>query len=1083
MVGGSVIDPEQTVDTTEVIEPTVNPLSDVAGIWNASFTPQAANSGIDEMYVVLMEDGVAKIYDYQGDSLGNFDNCYTVHTGVIESDDDNHYAATFEFLESEFEELGPEKQTIDLSLLAAEQLSAVWGDDSFTIERELQFVEVDLTPICEEDETDPGTTTGGTTGTTTGGTTGTTTGGTTGTTTGGTTGTTTGGTTGTTTGSTTGTTTGGTTGTTTGGTTGTTTGVTTGTTTGGHTGMTTESTVEVVSNNTAYLMAMEDGSRIEIHAADAAKVSFTNLSQTATAGETQLRLQDSVNWEVGDRIAVSSTTQDLNEAEEFTITAISANGLLVTVDQPLQYQHRGETLSYNNALNGADYQEWDVEARAEVALLSRNVTIQGDAEAAEDGIGGHIMAHHGADLHVDGVELFHMGQQNVLGRYPIHWHLLGDHATGNYITNSSIHNTFNKGITIHGTSNVRAENNVIYETIGHSVFLEDAAETGNQILGNLVFGTREADSDTPLPTDFKDVSSFWVENPNNTFIGNIAGGSEEHGFWIFTEVEVHNQSVPLFSGINNDAANLIFEDNVIHSNDHFGIAIGRNLNDDLSIQTGGHGPSFGEMASIIDTTSYANHSGLWVLAQNFIVDGGVFVESQRDGLFMNGSYAENVLIANNNLGLRSYVDGDNAIVDSHFANNEFDIEVRMHHNHDSDVLSGLTFDDGVLDIKPFKGEQETAIVVTDLDGSSFGDGSTAAVVLREGPIQEFFAGPGATYNATYGGYLSTSPIGRTNVSKEGGSGNFDLVRSDGATLRNYDENDLDFLVSTGGAQDVAYLLDFNNLPTELELTLHDVEVGNSVIYQIANVGSFGGIIDSRKVDSLAELVSANRNSHFHADEQLYIRLVAGSNDIPTDLAHVDALLANEAIVIRNIVDGTTGNHGSRTLSADLLAAIDTQNLDTTNATLVDAPAARPGSDFVLQRFASTSNTVSVNSSTPRWSQASSWGNVGIPNASDIVVINPSEKVVLDKSTTVRGIIVNGGELIVEDRAGETIDLNADYVLVINGGLFQAGTETNPLDTDFTLTLEGDNPQSDLNVADILHGAVSNTIFANTGAGN
>lgn len=36
----------------------------------------------------------------------------------------------------------------------------------------------------------------------------------------------------------------------------------------------------------------------------------------------------------------------------------------------------------------------------------------------------------------------------------------------------------------------------------------------------------------------------------------------------------------------------------------------------------------------------------------------------------------------------------------------------------------------------------------------------------------------------------------------------------------------------------------------------------------------------------------------------------------------------------------------------------------------------------------------------------------------------------------------------------------------------------PIDTDFTLTLEGDNPDFDLHVTDILNGEVADTVFAN-----
>ncbi|MEM1276376.1 MAG: SdrD B-like domain-containing protein, partial [Pseudomonadota bacterium] len=78
---------------------------------------------------------------------------------------------------------------------------------------------------------------------------------------------------------------------------------------------------------------------------------------------------------------------------------------------------------------------------------------------------------------------------------------------------------------------------------------------------------------------------------------------------------------------------------------------------------------------------------------------------------------------------------------------------------------------------------------------------------------------------------------------------------------------------------------------------------------------------------------------------------------------------------------------------------------------------------------------------------------------------------------------DGGNLIIEDAPGgpaNAIMLISDYVLVINGGLFQAGTETDPLDRDFTLELTGDDPDFDLEVARIVNGEVANTIFAANG---
>src|SRR5690606_39887232 len=88
-----------------------------------------------------------------------------------------------------------------------------------------------------------------------------------------------------------------------------------------------------------------------------------------------------------------------------------------------------------------------------------------------------------------GVELSRPGQHLTLARYPIHWHIVGD-AQGQYIRNSAIHDTYSRCVTVHGTDNVRVENNVTFNNVGHCFFLEDGVETGNQFVRNLGIQTK-----------------------------------------------------------------------------------------------------------------------------------------------------------------------------------------------------------------------------------------------------------------------------------------------------------------------------------------------------------------------------------------------------------------------------------------------------------------------------------------------------------------------------------------------------------------------------------------------------------------
>src|SRR6266571_3480630 len=276
--------------------------------------------------------------------------------------------------------------------------------------------------------------------------------------------------------------------------------------------------------------------------------SWTKLSKTAEAGSNSIEVLNAAGWRAGDVIVLASMDFDPRQAERRTISAI--NGNTITLDQKLDYMHFGKIT-------------FDVDERGEVAMLTRNIVLQASADAAEPPFfGGHVMAMGASKMFVEGVEFNRMGQNMTLARYPIHWHLIGD-AQGQYIKNASLHDTYNRCVTVHGTNFLHVENNVTYNTVGHCFFLEDGAEHGNQFVHNLAIQikchtskacvptnlapngensfaneNRQAyraasisGKDTLLPSD-NTVAAYWITNPDNTFIDNVAAGSDENGFWL-----------------------------------------------------------------------------------------------------------------------------------------------------------------------------------------------------------------------------------------------------------------------------------------------------------------------------------------------------------------------------------------------------------------------------------------------------------------------------------------------------------------------------------------------------------------------
>jgi hypothetical protein len=166
---------------------------------------------------------------------------------------------------------------------------------------------------------------------------------------------------------------------------------------------------------------------------------YCRLSKRALVGDTSIYVQDSINWEVGQKLVlVTTATRDdrlWHQNEVFTIASIqpfAGTGAVIGLNSPIQYNH----------IARSEYQ-------AEVGLLSRSITIQGAANDSEPtdttpasctpgdfyfglgyeqlpcpntyltGYGGHVIVHSGGVGYVEGVELYRMGQTNVMGKYPM----------------------------------------------------------------------------------------------------------------------------------------------------------------------------------------------------------------------------------------------------------------------------------------------------------------------------------------------------------------------------------------------------------------------------------------------------------------------------------------------------------------------------------------------------------------------------------------------------------------------------------------------------------------------------------------
>ena len=256
------------------------------------------------------------------------------------------------------------------------------------------------------------------------------------------------------------------------------------------------------------------GGRMDFHGAAMSRT-WVKLGATAKKGDAAVTLAEAVTgWRVGDRVLVTGTMNpDYSrgpQTEERVIKAL--DGGTVTLDRPLDNEHLG----------GGDY-------RGEVANLSRNVIVESADPAGER---GHTMYHRGSAGSISYAEFRHLGKEGVLGRYALHFHLVGDSMRGSSVIGASIWDSNNRWLTIHGTNYLVVRDCVGYRSIGHGFFFEDGTEVYNVLDRNLAVQARRGKKlpKQVLPFDQNEGSGFWWANSLNTFTRNVSCENARYGY-------------------------------------------------------------------------------------------------------------------------------------------------------------------------------------------------------------------------------------------------------------------------------------------------------------------------------------------------------------------------------------------------------------------------------------------------------------------------------------------------------------------------------------------------------------------------
>lgn len=327
------------------------------------------------------------------------------------------------------------------------------------------------------------------------------------------------------------------------------------------------------------------GGRMDIHGAPLNRT-WVKMTRNADAGATRLFLAEAVEgWKPNDQLLITGTTRQepsagtarkhvseypssevgrLRRLDDRRKQMLFGSSQILELQQPLERNHTG----------GEEFS-------GEVANLSRNVVIE---SADPEGVRGHTMYHRGSTGSISYAEFRHLGKKGVLGKYPIHFHLVGDSMRGSSVVGVSVWDSHNRWITIHGTQYLVVRDCVGYQSLGHGYFLEDGTEVYNLLDRNLAVQAMitEPLPKQALPFDLNNGAGFWWANSLNAFSRNVAVECDQYGFRF--EAEASEEFDPKLPILQPDGTTtpvdvrtlpfICFDDNEAHCHRRFGLNLG-----------------------------------------------------------------------------------------------------------------------------------------------------------------------------------------------------------------------------------------------------------------------------------------------------------------------------------------------------------------------------------------------------------------------------------------------------------------------------------------------------------------------------
>jgi hypothetical protein len=250
------------------------------------------------------------------------------------------------------------------------------------------------------------------------------------------------------------------------------------------------------------------------------------------------------------QIVVSPADLNFSQYEAFTLSTTPTKvGDLATatLNMSANVFHDGRTTAYpaTVGLNGLTSQAFNIDQRAEVALLTRNIQIYGNVDVFYTGRKGVSIyaARTAALMNLTNVEIRYAGHFNSAERSAVMWDkITADPTVKNHrLHQSSIFKSWNRCVELRCSNGVSVDSNTCTDVTGHGFYISDGCEYSNIIRNNLVITTRQINIRKPTsPLTFTEnmasgwgPAAFMLTSTRNHVLNNVAAGSQGPGFVIY----------------------------------------------------------------------------------------------------------------------------------------------------------------------------------------------------------------------------------------------------------------------------------------------------------------------------------------------------------------------------------------------------------------------------------------------------------------------------------------------------------------------------------------------------------------------